>query len=264
MLRKPIALVNTQRIPLGGAERISIDYISEAVTLRVVDGDDIMLREYFNSDDPDVMAEITVSGVTGEAIDIRHGARSVLFSFLRGYVEVDLPRAFFGALRIKTVSGRVDAEGRLALEDLKISSTSGRLRVDAARAGTAALHTVSGSIHAGNLEAMVDIQSTSGSIRVDTAAGAGSYRSVSGSLYAAYTALVGDLTLTSTSGSIRLGVADNLAFTVDATSVSGRVDMPIHGDVTGGRNDLHGTVGKGGIAHIKAKTVSGRIEITRA
>lgn len=259
-LFKTISLVNTQEIPLGKVQRISVSYISEDITLYETEGDTVILKEYFNDNDPEVFAQITADDDT---ISIRSGDRPLMLNFLRGYVEVYLPKSFFGVLNLKTVSGKLHATGRLVLSELAMSNTSGRIQLDGATAGNVVLSSISGSIEVGAMEALASVSTTSGSINITRAAGDGTFKSVSGSVNVNYHAVTGDITASSTSGRVRLTVPSLLSFSLDARSISGRVDVPFNGaNYSGGKHGFSGNVGTGTPqVHIQLRSISGRIEV---
>ncbi|MCL1796702.1 MAG: hypothetical protein FWG37_07430, partial [Clostridia bacterium] len=120
-LFRPIELVNVQTLPLDKVETISISYIAESVTVLETDGDALILKEYYSEDDPDLFARITNED---GALIIRRGQLRRLFNAVRGYVEVFLPRQFFGVLNLKSVSGKIESGMRLVLSELNVSNTS--------------------------------------------------------------------------------------------------------------------------------------------
>lgn len=250
------SLVNTQAVSLDHVQKLSINYISEGITIHETEGEALILKEYFNDDDPDYYADITV---TGEDVVIRHGYRPIP-NLLRGYVEVYLPRSYFGVLNVKTVSGRVEAGGRLVLEELAASSTSGRIGLGDVTAGRAVLSTVSGSIGAGRLRALADVHSTSGSVQITSAEGAGVFKTVSGGIEAGFTMVTGNIVAGSTSGRVRLSLPADLSYALEAKSVSGRLQTPII--PTANRHSVSGTVGNEARVQIRVSTVSGSIEVS--
>lgn len=251
-------LVNTQAIPLGHAQKLSISYISEAITIFEGEGDALLLKEYFNDDDPDLFAEISIGE---DSVVIRHGARPVP-NFLRGYVELYVPRSFFGVLNVRTVSGRIEAQGRLVLEELLATSTSGRVSLGDLTAGQAVISSVSGSIGVGRLRAIADVHSTSGAVQIVSAEGAGVFKSVSGSIDVAYEMITGDITAGSTSGRVRVTVPAGQAMAVEAKSVSGRIHIPMLG--SGGKRSVSGTIGDAPNVRVRINTVSGSIDLVSA
>lgn len=253
-----VELVNTQSIPIDQAQMISIEYIAEAVTVYDTDDDVLVIKEYFNEKDPDIFADIAVEQ---DNIIIRHGSRPILFSFLRGYVEIYLPRRYFGALNIKTISGKIAVDGRLSLNELTITSTSGRIALGDVTAGTAVLSTVSGAIAVENLRAEANVRTTSGSIRIENAAGSGDYKSVSGFIHLKYHTVMGDITAASTSGKVFVMLPKDLSFSYRTSTVSGGVDVRFTQGNSGGRRATEGTIGDTPRVHVRLKTISGRIEI---
>lgn len=253
-----VELVNTQRIPLGGAQKIAVQYISESIFLYETDGDEVILKEFFNESDPELFARITVEG---DEIRIKHGPRPKIFSFLRGYIEVYIPKAYYGALDISSVSGKIEALGTLVRSEISLASTSGSLAVGDITAGTALLSYISGSVDVRSLQAVARVRSTSGSIRIADAAGSGQLESVSGTVEASYHAVMGDITAGSTSGRVRLQLPPDLSFYLEAHSVSGRIDVGFDGSLSGGRRSVSGEIGKTPRLRVKVGTVSGRVEV---
>lgn len=258
ILFSAVKLVNTQEIPLDQTQTISISYISESVTIYEADGDALILKEYLSDPNPALQAKIFVSS---DAIRIKHGNRDRFTNLLRGYVEVYLPKNYFGVFNVQTISGRIEAGGVLVLSDLNISSTSGSVVLGQVTAGNAVIVTVSGGIHISNLRAIADIRSTSGSIGVGMAEGGGEYKTVSGAIEAAYHAVTRDISAESTSGRIRLLVPSGLSFTMEAHSISGRIDYPANGSFGGNRHSISGTYGDTPVTVISLHTISGRIEL---
>lgn len=254
-----IELVNTQEIDLGKAQWISVDYISEGITIRETDGDTLILKEYFNDKNPEYFARVTADE-TG--IAIRYGNRPVIMNSLRGNIELFIPKKFFGVLNVKTISGKLEMAGRFVLSELTLSNTSGRISIGSITSGTVVISTISGSIDIGSMQALANVGTTSGSIRVGDASGDGEYKSVSGAVEVTYKAVTGDITAASTSGRVKLTLPALLSFALKATSVSGRIDVPFKGaSLEGGKHAVSGTVGASPQVHVTLRTISGRIDV---
>lgn len=251
-------LVNTQEIPLDTLQRISIDYIFENIFIREAAGDKVIVREYFTQQGKELFAKITTDQ---DGLTIRHGERRKVLSYLTGYVEIYLPKAFYGTLNIKSISGKVQVEAKLALNELVISNTSGKIYLEDVMAGTAVLYTVSGGISAGRLCAYLDAQSTSGSIRIAHAEGQGTYKSVSGTIEAAYQSVTGDITARSTSGRLRIRVPETYSFYVDMNTISGGMIVPTNAALEGSQRSKAGARGTSPQSTIRMSTISGRIEL---
>ena len=251
-------LQNEQRVPLSKTQMISITYISYGITVYPTDDDCLTLREYFNDDDPDIRAVIVNDG---QNLSIRHGAQR-LFGMTRGAIEIDLPKSFFGTLNMQTVSGKIDIRGRLSLDEFNASSTSGKIAVGEATAGSAVLSSVSGAIVIGMLRANCNLHTTSGAIRVGCAAGGGVYKTVSGAIDAGYETVLSDIRMRSTSGKIQLSMPAGYSFAINAKSVSGGIhtDFPVYLE-NSGKHSLAGQVGREPGSKVDLSTVSGKIEV---
>ncbi len=255
----PVELVNEREIPLGAIQHITIGYISERIILREAPGDTIILKEYLSASSPELLAKINADS---DMLTIHHGERSIRFYALRGHIEVYIPKNFFGALCVNSVSGSVQTEGRFVLSEIDLSTTSGRITADSVTAGTATFSSVSGTIDIGRLEAIANASSTSGSIHIDRAAGAGRFQSVSGSMHLSFEAVTGDIRAESTSGSIYLAVPKAMVFSLDAHSVSGKISATFPGTFSVGKHSLSGVSGASPKAHLDLKTVSGRVNVS--
>ena len=251
-------LVNTREIPMEGVERISISYISENITLREAPGDALVLNEYLSQTDPELFADVSVDG---DCLTIRNGERRRLFGMLSGHVEICLPKAFYGTLNIKTVSGKVQSTQRLTLGELTVSSTSGRIRLADTVAGTAVLYTVSGAISAADLSAYATVHSTSGSISIQRAEGKGEFKTISGGIDVLFASATGDITAKSTSGRVRLGLPAAHSYYLDASTVSGGLYAPVSEEMGGGKRARSGPVGVAPQGTVRVSTISGRIEV---
>jgi hypothetical protein len=163
-------------------------------------------------------------------VELRGRFGDVVLESASGDVRVD---QVAGSLLVNTSSGDVTAarvDG-----DATARVVSGDIRVERARRATA--NSVSGDIHLGEIELAVAAQSVSGDQRVDAAGG-------------------GDIELESVSGDVRVGIRPGVNLWIDATSVSG--DMTSELDVQGGRG------GEGEVVSLRARTVSGDLQIVRA
>ncbi|MCL1795870.1 MAG: DUF4097 domain-containing protein [Clostridia bacterium] len=253
-----VKLVNTREIPMEGVERVSISYISENITLHAAEGDALVLKEYFNKSDEAYFADVHTEG---DSLTIRSGERRMLFGMLSGYVEIFLPKAFFGTLNVKSVSGRIQSTRKLTLCELTVSSTSGRIQLADTIAGTAVLYTVSGAISVSGLSAYATVHSTSGAITIQKAEGKGEFKTVSGMVEVHFASVAGDITAKSTSGRVRIGLPSAHSYYLDANTVSGGLQAPALEALGDGKRSKSGTVGTSPQGTVRVSTVSGRIEV---
>ena len=188
-------------------------------------------------------------------------------------VTLYLPATYSGALSIKTKNGEIetcDFEGK----SLSAHSMSGNVRLGAVKAHTVHIKTMSGEISARELAChTAEIGSVSGNVTIgdvrvyklqlnnvsgDTrqtpgstvAAEIVSQNSVSGDLHLCLTDSWKQINANSVSGDLRLKMPDGERFSVELSSVSGRVDNQLGSDPRAERN-------------IRAKTVSGDLRIER-
>ncbi|MFY0409880.1 DUF4097 family beta strand repeat-containing protein [Solicola sp. PLA-1-18] len=172
-------------------------------------------------------------------------------------------------VRVATDSADITLTGRLGT--VVVSSGSGDVSVEAA-AGAAEVTTGSGDVEVGTVDGPVSVRTGSGDLRVRRAAAEAELKSGSGDLTVddaggdvVLKSGSGDLTVgrvgasrvqaTNASGSVRVGVADDLPAWLDLSTVTGRVT-----------SDLDAAEPADGepYAQVHAKTVSGDVVVARA
>jgi len=193
------------------------------------------------------------------------GSGSQSVEGIRRQVEIE---SGSGSLKISDIGDTVRAEtgsGEIAIDRVKGSvrtkAGSGSIRATDIAGGFEG-HTGSGRI---TLE-----QTASGSVRADTGSGGMELRGIHGSLEAqagsgtitAEGNPTGSWTVHSGSGTIRLKLASDAAFDLDAHTSSGSISVsqPVTVQGSMGRKELRGKVHGGGVP-VEVETGSGNIEI---
>lgn len=191
---------NEQRVSLTGIARIEIQYTSDTVNLFRSETSELLVKEFMNRREPELLARIEVSGST---LRIRHGTRRLfLFPPFRSRIEIYLPAGYRGELALRTASGSIRIHTALELAALELHAASGSIHgeLPLAAAGALEAESASGSIHLAEATAKrLRLQAASGSLHLRrlTALEAAELRSTSGSLH------LGELT----AGSLDLGTA---------------------------------------------------------
>jgi DUF4097 and DUF4098 domain-containing protein YvlB len=193
------------------------------------------------------------------------GSGSQSVEGLRGEVEIE---SGSGSLKISDIGGTVRAEtgsGEIAIDRVKSS-----VRV---KAGSGSIHAtdIAGGFegHTGSGHITLE-QTAAGSVRADTGSGGMELRGVQGSLdaQAGSGTIVaegdprGAWSVHSGSGHIRLKLASEAAFDLDAQTSSGSISVsqPVTVQGSMGRKHLRGKVHGGGVP-VEVETGSGNIDI---
>lgn len=137
-------------------------------------------------------------------------------------VHIEVPAGT--SIDLKTVSGQVDCTGA-TLERAELTSVSGDLMCAVAQ-GPTQLKSTSGAIAIGAVHGPLDAKTVSGSVRTGPVHGAVDIKTVSGSVTTCIAAPAPVATKT-VSGDIIINVVPDLAVSVDAKSVSGRLRSTI-------------------------------------
>ena len=141
--------------------------------------------------------------------------------------------------------------------DYSVASASGSVALDAA-CKTASVTSVSGSVKVNGGGETLDVVSTSGSIRVTEPFKTIDASSVSGSIKVAADGRSESIALESTSGSIKIKLADGVGYTMSFSSTSGTVKDEYSGALYG----KNGSADSGDKSiKITAQTVSGSIKL---
>lgn len=173
-----------------------------------------------------------------------------------------------GGLHISDIGSRLRAE--TGSGDIDIDRIQGTVR---ARAGSGSIHatSVAGGFDAETGSGRISLQqSAPGSVRVDTGSGGMELRGVKGSLEARAGSggievegePTGPWTVHTGSGTVRLQLASNVSFDLDARTSSGSlsVDQPVTVQGSLAKKHIQGKVRGGGVP-VDVETGSGNIEI---
>lgn len=175
----------------------------------------------------------------GSGLDCNTASADVTAGGRLGDVNVktasgDVELAHVGSLSVTSASG--DVRVRELQGGGRVNTVSGDATIEGVRAELAA-NTVSGDLELGQVDHDVSAQSVSGDQRL---------RSVR----------AGDLKLNSVSGDVEIGMRAGTRLFIDATSTSGEVRSELDvGDAP---------TGDGLEAHVRVRTVSGDVALTRA
>lgn len=198
-------------------------------------------------------------------------------------LTVEIPRRRFGKQPRVTVTVRVPRGSRLvadaasasisvrgAMAGLELASASGSIQADEAH-GSVVVRTASGSVRLGAVHDRLEVRSVSGSVRVAAVDAGAAVRVVSGSIEVGRAASDlratsvsgsirvqevrhGTVELTSTSGSVHVGVRRGTLVWLDLSSVSGRTQSDLVADTPGAGGD-ESTV------TLTARSISGGIHV---
>jgi DUF4097 and DUF4098 domain-containing protein YvlB len=164
-----------------------------------------------------------------------------------------LARGTLGGLNVSTASG--DVEATRVEGDVSIKSASGDTRVQEVLGG-ASVQTASGDIELAIVRGAVNVNSASGDVTIGEAYDNVSANTVSGDQEHG-AVMRGNVSAHSVSGDVTIGVRRGSKVYLDCNTVSGDTSSEL--ELTTDAPD-----GDGPLVEIRAKTVSGDIQITRA
>jgi len=266
-----IEVDQTRSLPLQGVQRIEIDVVSSDVS--VIQSTDGAVNAHLTGtvSSSRITAEPELIAATqGGTASIRVDPKSLnaVMGWYRSNLklEVAIPSGYRGGLVIHGVSSDVELPSGRTFTALEVTTVSGDVALGAFTADTFRSRTVSGDLEAPAASVKdADLGSTSGEITVGGLTGDLAARTVSGDLRLDWRAFSGRIDVSTTSGSVSLGIPAGSGFRLDAGSTSGRItsDHPVtvRGSGSGpGRHSLSGEVGSGS-GSVRVRTVSGEIRI---
>lgn len=162
-------------------------------------------------------------------------------------------------LMLSSKSGSINA-GVVAGSNIKATSTSGSVKIEELT-GIAECCSTSGSVRIGTVKGICTLSSTSGSVTAEEFTGGGSVKSVSGGVKLGKITLTGNLTLESSSGSVRAEFDGLPSARIEASSKSGGVRSELTPDGANGRDYYSASIG-GGQYSVKASSTSGSVYFT--
>ena len=258
----------------GGIRELSMRFVDENIT--VIPTDDDVIRVEETSDHTIKSEDVMHYGVKNGELVVQSGRNGRVFGWADSYqidVRVMIPRSFTGSVDIETVSGRLTAgetnaasalygttSGDISIDggthkELRADSVSGRIAVGNVQASKLRADTMSGDIEARGIFGEVNVDSTSGSIRieaegareidVDTTSGGTEVECTK-------TERLEKISADSVSGDVRIALPEGSGFTLRFDTVSGS-----QGNDFAMRNNTYGD----GRIEIKVDTVSGALRL---
>jgi DUF4097 and DUF4098 domain-containing protein YvlB len=194
-------LVNSHEIGLNNITDVTISYSSEKVSVFMGTTDNLIIKEYMSENKNEYFARINKSGNIVTIENGRWPFRPFFNSFNRR-LEVYLPISFDGSIKIKVSSGEIESSADIFCSKINIESSSGSISVKSITADTVGIKSSSGSINIGNIKGYISTESSSGRIEINQASGILSAKNKSGSIV--FNKIEGNVSAEASSGSIDL------------------------------------------------------------
>ncbi len=263
-LKDQLTIDERKEFPLTGINAITINTASENVTIHTGSGKAVTAWYHGTvAVASPALAPHLIVQQQGSTLDIHIARDAHADSYAENTeLEVTIPKEYAGKLLAESASGNITLDDH-HFAALSLTTASGNISAGKIHAATLAAKTASGDIQIQSLAGdSVDTSSRSGTAGGQRLIDARIYTD-SGNVSLNCINPLGNITLKSTSGDLRLRLPMNSAFTLQARSTSGDVacDFPV---TSSSCDDHHitGTVGKGEHT-VAADTTSGNITISR-
>lgn len=276
-----VKLANELRFPVNDSSDVTISYDEENLTFLEGGGNELIVREYMTADKSSYYAKVNQHS---DSIKISEGGKPFFGNGFLRYIEVCFPSSYRGSLTVTTTDGDIDlSEISLSLSALRIDSTSGKVKLNDAKAQTVYVSSTSGTLEAGNLaadqiriettsgevicerlEGAVNYMSASGNAEIRSAVGCGTYQANnSGKLDVTYSEVTGDLFLFNKNDDVRLTLPGDLEFEFRAETKNGSVSTDFQECLAGDGKQVKGVIGSRPAVTVEVETKNGKIEVER-
>jgi len=262
-------LVNSQVIEMDLSKSLSILYDSDNIVLLESNDNNLVLKEYMTRNRAKYYAEITNSG---NGITIHSGKRPWL---IRTRIEVYIPRILTNNLIVNLRSGNITVNN-ISTEDICIELSSGNIMLNNCQGklnitnrsgnievsnfiGEGTINVKSGNITLNNCQGKLNITDKRGIIEANNFLGEGFFNVGSGNINLTVNDIVGNISLSCTSGNINFLMASNISYILDADVKSGNIRVPNLGRIV--NTKVKHNIGTDPVYTLIAKCGSGNINI---
>jgi DUF4097 and DUF4098 domain-containing protein YvlB len=265
-------LVNSQTLDMNLVKNLIISYSSDNIVLLESSDSSLVLKEFMTRNNPEYFAEIENSQ---NAITISSGKRPW---FIRTRIEIYIPKIFNDNLVVNLRSGNLTANYSMNQKTINLSVSSGNLKtnsissenvvvevssgniiIDELIGNDLTVRNGSGNININSFQGKVNTVNRSGNIVVSNFVGEGTFDVRSGNIDLTVNDIIGDISLSSNSGTIDLIMGQNISFILDAEVRSGTINAP---DLSRQVNTkVQHTIGFAPTYKVFAKNGSGNINI---
>jgi lia operon protein LiaG len=273
-----------QSAPADGINSVRVNLASMDVEVYATQEQSIRMVQYgAGSLGRDELVTFTNAGGT---ITISQPSLTYWFFRIRPYqvLRLYLPQSYAQDLSISTSSGNVTMMNAIAMQNLTLHLTSGELKsdyalsakqlnlevtsgnvkLDSVESASYQARSVSGNVIIPRLNGNGTVNITSGNIQIGSYVGSGTLHTTSGAITATLDSLTGNLSVTTTSGSIRLTAAPGVGFDLLASCVSGSVGGSLPMTVSNSGKAASAHSGASPAYQLNVQATSGSITINQA
>ena len=281
-------LQNVTELEASDIQQIDVDFSSTGVDVIFVssNSDKIVINEYYNVEvDKENYASITTQ--SGHLKIKQQLVKNKIFNIginrNSGYVEIYVPSDVYSnlqQLKVSTTSGKVQG-GFIEAYNVDIATVSGKIELSHLTGSDSKIDSVSGKIVIGNMigdlrantvsgkqtidsmDGNLECDSVSGKIGVGKATGDVNVNTVSGKIEIDVKVLNGDMDINTTSGAVYIDLPKDSSFRFDADSMSGHISTYFDNQLSfsKSKHKANGTVGEAPNCKIDIETTSGKISV---
>ncbi|MFP3089129.1 DUF4097 domain-containing protein [Treponema sp. TIM-1] len=244
-------------IETRGVTSLIISYTTAHLTLLESDNDELILKAYTNGNTLENFGNISLEGSVLSIIDGQWTASNQT----NVKIEVYIPRSYRQNCSIFINTGTLTSETELTLKNLAVELSSGSVTLGRVAAENIYIKSSNGNIRIDHAEGNMWLDAISGSILVQSARGAGTFRTSLGWITMGMEYVTGNLSFETGIGAIVLSLPETLSFNFDALTGSGniRLDSPDQQYHRANSGPLKMPVGPEPVYTIRSRTGVGNI-----
>ena len=251
---------NIVKMDLSTVKTLQIGYHGESIYLEMIDGDELILKEYIGYSAYEYLAKVTANRFK---TTIRYGRREKVDT--KAFIEIFLPRNWHGEFLVYTQYGHISCKDCIALDRFAAESSEGSLNFNEILSPRIRLASSSNSVFLEKAIGFTDIHTTSGNILAGDINGGAKLESSTGKIDASFSGLNNVIECNTLSGTMDLHFTEDCNINVDGITKTGEIDSEIDGievrAKAGKAKIVTGQHGKKPFQNVKLSTINGSIHL---
>lgn len=255
---------NILSMDISTVKNLQLGYHGETIFLhRSADGN-FVLKEYIGGlSGSEYYAKVTANRIK---TTIRYGRREEVNR--ETYVEVFLPESWHGELQISSQYGHIIAEDDWSFDRFATETMEGSVSLSSIHAPRIRISCPVGNIYLEKAEGFVDLHTVAGSIFAGDIAGGAKLETSGGPISAVFTALNNIVECNTLNGPIELTLPADTGINVDGISKTGTITSEITGVTVatkpGNKQVVTGVIGQKPFQNVRISTINGNVWLRQA
>lgn len=251
---------NVVKMDLSTVKTLQIGYHGETIFLEMIDGDELILKEYIGYTAYEYLAKVNANRFK---TTIRYGRREKVDT--KAYIEIFLPRNWHGEFLVYTQYGHISCKDTIHLDRFAAESSEGSLTFNEIIAPRIRLASSSNVVTVEKAIGFADIHTTAGKILAGDINGGAKLETSTGKIDASFSGLNNVVECNTLSGVMDLHFTEDCNINVDGITKTGEIISEIEGvevkAKAGKAKVVTGQHGQKPFQNVKLSTINGSINL---